>query len=73
MTETFPLREVKKGQVYTAPRWKGERRVEALSRMRIDGAWTTRVDYLDLRTYRSGWAYLGAFTKGSTLKPAAAQ
>ena len=66
--EISPLVEVKAGQVYTAPRWKGDRRVDALTRVRVDGAWTTRVDYLDLRTSRTGWVYLDVFIKDASLK-----
>lgn len=61
---------IKKGLIYTSPRWKGERQVTAINAAAIDGKWGTRVEFVDLRTARTGWATLTDFAANATLKEA---
>lgn len=60
--------EVKKGLIYTSPRWKGERQVTLIEKVVIEGRWVPRVDYIDLRTSRTGWATLAQFAAQASPK-----
>lgn len=53
--------EIKVGQTYTSSRWKGDRKVVRLARVKS----LTVVHYIDLRTSRTGNAPLELFANSA--------
>lgn len=57
--------EIKEGRTYTGSRWQGDRRVGKINLSKRDGRLQSVVQYVDLRTDRTGTATLEAFAKGA--------